>query len=173
MDSTGDCSLREAIVSANQDGPSDGCTAGSGVDTIELPADVGSVPDRGVYVLDETGTEQGNATAGDLDLNQEVIIVGVTTAGGSTAAPDDVVVRAGSGFSDRAFNVHSPAQGSNFAVAGLTVRGFDTGSDVGAAFRTEGAAALVLRKVQIIDNTSGAGGVRCGLTRTALAGWGC
>src|SRR2546427_1425734 len=34
----GDCTLGEAILAANQDDPIDGCTAGSGKDTIMLPA---------------------------------------------------------------------------------------------------------------------------------------
>src|SRR5438132_7984184 len=35
---SGDCTLGEAILAANQNVPIDGCTAGSGVDTIMLPA---------------------------------------------------------------------------------------------------------------------------------------
>src|ERR1044071_6821183 len=36
LNSDGDCSLREAIQAANTDAPSDGCTAGSGADTISF-----------------------------------------------------------------------------------------------------------------------------------------
>ena len=34
----GDCTLGEAIIAANTDSPVDGCSAGSGQDTIILPA---------------------------------------------------------------------------------------------------------------------------------------
>src|SRR3989304_4976715 len=38
LNADGDCSLREAITAANTDAASDACTAGSGADTITVPA---------------------------------------------------------------------------------------------------------------------------------------
>jgi CSLREA domain-containing protein len=38
LNADGDCSLREAIVAANTDTAVDACPAGSGADTINLPA---------------------------------------------------------------------------------------------------------------------------------------
>ena len=45
------CSLREAIIAANSDKPTGGCTGGRGADTILLPA--------GIYILSRT--DNGNA----------------------------------------------------------------------------------------------------------------
>lgn len=63
-----DCSLREAIQAANTDAAVSGCAAGSGADTITLPA--------GTHRLRRVGAnEDGNAT-GDLDVVQDVTILG-------------------------------------------------------------------------------------------------
>src|SRR3989344_1698657 len=54
LNSDGDCSLREAVQSANTDTAVDGCTAGSGTDTIIVPA--------GTYTLSIPGAgENANA----------------------------------------------------------------------------------------------------------------
>ncbi|MEX2457441.1 MAG: CSLREA domain-containing protein, partial [Actinomycetota bacterium] len=47
LNGDGDCSLREAIVAANTDAQTDECAAGSGADTIVVPA--------GTYDLDLAG----------------------------------------------------------------------------------------------------------------------
>lgn len=54
-----DCSLREAIIAAN---------ANPGGDTINLPA--------GTYTLSITGIAEDNAATGDLDINDDLNIVG-------------------------------------------------------------------------------------------------
>ena len=54
-----DCSLREAVVAANQAG---------GTDVIELPP--------GTYVLTRTGEREDNAATGDLDVKDQLILVG-------------------------------------------------------------------------------------------------
>ena len=59
----GDCSLREAVTSANNDAATDACTAGSGADIITLPA--------GTYTL----------TLGQIDINTDVTINGAGAAG--------------------------------------------------------------------------------------------
>lgn len=63
----GDCTLREAVVAAETDAPVDGCAAGDGADTIELPA--------GVFVLRIPGNDE-DARAGDLDIHSDVVIAG-------------------------------------------------------------------------------------------------
>jgi len=64
----GDCSLREAVQAANTDTVVDACPAGSGDDTVNIPA--------GTYLLTLTGSaEDGNAT-GDLDLAADLTLQG-------------------------------------------------------------------------------------------------
>ena len=68
LNGDGACSLREALQAANTDGAVSGCAAGSGADTITVPA--------GTYVLALVGgRENGNAT-GDLDVLADVTITG-------------------------------------------------------------------------------------------------
>lgn len=68
LDSDGNCSLREAIQAANTDSAVDACTAGSGADTIDVPA--------GTYALAIAGAgEDANAT-GDLDILPSVLTIG-------------------------------------------------------------------------------------------------
>ena len=68
LNNDGDCSLREAIQAANTDAAVDACTAGSGADVIFVPA--------GFYSLSLAGTaEDGNAT-GDLDITDDLTLVG-------------------------------------------------------------------------------------------------
>ncbi|MFQ5342076.1 MAG: CSLREA domain-containing protein, partial [Anaerolineae bacterium] len=72
LNADGDCSLREAIQAANTNSAVDACTAGSGDDTINLPA--------GTYILALAGAnENGNAT-GDLDVWGNLVINGAGAA---------------------------------------------------------------------------------------------
>jgi CSLREA domain-containing protein len=66
----GDCSLREAIIAANEDRAVDACPAGNGADTISLPA--------GDYVLTIAGIDENAARTGDLDLTEDVTIAGTS-----------------------------------------------------------------------------------------------
>lgn len=70
----GACSLREAVIAANTDTASGGavgeCAAGSGADTIQVPA--------GLYTLSLIGDGEENAATGDLDLLGSVSIVGAS-----------------------------------------------------------------------------------------------
>src|SRR5689334_9730855 len=56
----GHCSLREAITAANVDAPVDACSAGSGADTVALPA--------GAYTLTLPGASDDTGATGDLDV---------------------------------------------------------------------------------------------------------
>ena len=68
VDSSGDCSLREAILAANQDIAVDGCIAGEEEDTILLPA--------GVYNLELLGPWEDEGLTGDLDITGELELIG-------------------------------------------------------------------------------------------------
>lgn len=92
IDSSGDCSLREAVIAANTNAAVDGCAAGepgtTAIDTIQLGA--------GTYSLSITGTDETwqagtgpdpydvvdtpDPAVGDLDLLDAVSIVGAGSA---------------------------------------------------------------------------------------------
>jgi CSLREA domain-containing protein len=69
----GQCSLREAVTSANKDSKSGGkpgeCSAGSGPDTILLPA--------GIYTLSKSDNgQEDSSSTGDLDIRGDLYIIG-------------------------------------------------------------------------------------------------
>jgi uncharacterized repeat protein (TIGR01451 family)/CSLREA domain-containing protein len=73
LNSDGDCSLREAIQAANTNAAVDACVAGSGDDTVVVPA--------GTYVLTLVGAgEDGNLT-GDLDILDNLVLSGAGAEG--------------------------------------------------------------------------------------------
>jgi len=88
----GDCSLRDAIIAAN---------AAAGGDTISLPA--------GTYTLSITSTPEDLAAAGDLDITDNLVILG---AGAADAIIDG-------GALDRVFEILS---GNTVEISGVTIR---------------------------------------------------
>jgi hypothetical protein len=69
LNSDGDCSLREAVVSVNEDSSRDGCTQGNAADTIRVPA--------GTYEFEIPPSGADNeGTQGDLDFDQSVTVAG-------------------------------------------------------------------------------------------------
>jgi CSLREA domain-containing protein len=107
------CSLREAIQAANTDTAFGGCPAGSGADTINLPA--------GTYTLtiaNSGGTNEDNNATGDLDINASLTIHGagsastIIQAGTSTSNGIDKVVAANPFCNS----------GVNVTIDGVTVR---------------------------------------------------
>ena len=170
------CSLREAITAADGDNTGEGgdCAAGSGADTINLPA--------GTYTLDRPGTP-GNSSpsSGDLDVNGDVTIVG---AGAASTIVDGHAA-------DRVFDF----LGGTSELRDLTVRNGktpdgppgapgvnDQGSDSVGADATSVAATsdgggirmvgtLTLNRVVVTDNHAGDGG-QGGIAQTASAGAG-
>lgn len=156
LNGDGDCSLREAIQSANTDGPVGGCTAGSGADEITVPA--------GVYVLTLGGAEDGNA-AGDLDVLGDVTIIG---AGADTTIVDgndiDRVLHVRAGVvvaEDVTFqNGHAPtgAPGNDCVGNNLSCSQSGGVGGGGGGILTDGGTNLTLRRVVVDDNEAGAGG---------------
>ena len=102
LNTDGDCSLREAIEAANRDLGVDGCTAGSGADTISVPA--------GVYTIMLAGVGEDADRTGDYDITRDVRVLGA--GAGSTEI-------AGAAL-DRIFHVH---RGAAAAIEGLGLRG--------------------------------------------------
>jgi CSLREA domain-containing protein len=96
----GGCSLREAILSANTDKAVGACTAGSGHDTILLPA--------GTYFLTIAGQNENKAVTGDLDVLEAVTVQGAGKAS---------TIIHGSGL-DMVFDIHAATQLANLTVTG-------------------------------------------------------
>jgi CSLREA domain-containing protein len=139
LNSDGDCSLREAIRSANSDGvdPHDDCAAGSGADTITLPA--------GTYALSVVPAGDDTAEAGDLDI---------TTSSAVTIDPTGTVVIDATALNDRAFHVLA---GATLTIADLTIqRGSAPAGENGGAILNEGTLALA--GASLIENRAQDGG---------------
>ncbi|GEM_PF-4491570 len=111
----GDCSLREAIRASNFDAFVDGCNAGSGADTIILPA--------GLFALTIAGAGENDAGTGDLDINGELTI--------TTFAKARPIIRAD--MAERAFHVLTPGVGGVVVFDHLEIRESGTVSGGGAA----------------------------------------
>lgn len=122
----GDCSLREAVIAANENTPQTGCPAGDvGHDTIEIPA--------GTYELTIEGREEDEARTGDLDILEPVSFLGlggfsyevvVTAGGGGTSVVDCFSSTSGSPAGengsgiDRVFHIPQVVQGLGGSPAG-------------------------------------------------------
>jgi len=134
----GDCSLREAIIAANEDRAVDACPAGSGADRIVLAADV--------YTLRLAGSGENAALTGDLDISGDLTLVGAGRARTTVDA---------NGL-DRVFQVMSGA----LRLEQLTVTGGDccgpTGSGSGISVYGAGTT-LYLDDVRITRNEGDSG----------------
>ena len=147
-----DCSLREAVITANDNvPPASGCTPGTGPgDTINVPA--------GRYTLEIPGASEDDSQTGDLDIQEPVTIAGAGARG--------VIVDAGE--LDRVFHVLfvqngdrvGPAgqlpDGERTVVSGLTMTGGSGGGGDGGGLRSE--SDLDLREVTIDGNRADEGG---------------
>jgi CSLREA domain-containing protein len=152
------CSLREAIIAANTDTAVDACPAGSGTDTIILPA--------GGYILTVAGINEYAALTGDLNITEDLIIVGAGSA--STWISANLI--------DRVFHIIGTA---TVEISAVTIT-------LGKAGRGAGIlnyGTLTLTDVSFTDNnafggvgignTSGGGLYNIGtatLTNTAFSG---
>lgn len=134
--SSGQCTLRAAIMDANYAG---------GVHTITLPADV--------YMLTRPGYDN-EALLGDLDIKTDLTIVGA----GSGAT---IVDGNGAVTNDRVFKVLSSAQ--NVSFSGLTIRGgrsfsSTAGTIGGGGLYIEGTPQVRLSNVAFENNSGQNGG---------------
>jgi CSLREA domain-containing protein len=107
VDGQAPCSLREAVLSANADAAIGGCTAGSGVDQVQLAA--------GTYQLSLAGRDEDAGLTGDLDIRSDVTLQGAGAAA-TTIDGRDV---------DRVLDVAS----SSATLRGLAVFGNSIESD--------------------------------------------
>lgn len=136
VNADGDCSLREAIIAANTDTATDACPAGSGADAISLPA--------GNYVLVRPGTSEDAALTGDLDITDDLTIIGAGFRGTTVDA---------NGL-DRVFQILSP--GTAAQISGVTVTGGDSGFQAGSGILVYDGT-LTLARSRVRDNGPNAG----------------
>ncbi len=127
----GDCSLREAIIAANEDRAVSGCPAGNGADTIRLPA--------GNYVLTLTGTSEDAALTGDLDISEDLTINGAGRANTTIDA---------NGL-DRVFSI----VGALAQLSDLTVTGGESGIQAGSGIYLAAGGSLILTNGRVTDNS--------------------
>jgi len=131
----GQCSLREAILSANSDIATGGCAAGNGADTIGFAS---SLPQPAIFTLTLIGANEDAAATGDLDIASVIMIQG--------PGQDQMIVD-GNG-TDRVFDVLS---GTNLTVSGVTVRNGNPGAGAeGSGIRS--AARLTISDSLITSN---------------------
>ena len=130
----GNCTLREAIQSANTDSAVDTCTAGSGLDTILLSGLT--------YTITLSGAGDDNLS-GDFDIGADVDILGT--------GADLTIVDASA--LDRAFDF----VGGNSSVQAMTITGGDPGAENGGGVRIQSASALLLG-IRLTGNTAFSGG---------------
>lgn len=140
------CTLREAIIAANTNTASGGvageCPAGSGADTIALPA--------GTFTLTIAGIGEGFAATGDLDVNEHVTIQGNGSA--CLFNPNCTLINANS--LDRAFDISTSVQAT---ISGLDIiNGVEYLSQGGAGIRNYGV--LKLSDAYLSGNLSGGPG---------------
>jgi len=142
LNSDGDCSLREAIQAANTDAAVDTCLAGSGTDTITLPA--------GTYMLNIPGENENANATGDLDIKDELTING---AGATEAIIDGNTL-------DRVFEITGAFP---VTISAVTIRNGSvttiTQPDGGGGGISNYSSLLTLVNSSVVNNTAdGSGG---------------
>jgi CSLREA domain-containing protein len=139
LNADGDCSLREAVRAANLNTPVDSCTAGSGVDTIDVPP--------GTYTLSVVGTGEDAAATGDLDIAQSATLNG-----------PGVTVSA-QGLNDRSFHVLA---GTTVTISGFTIQNGGTSTFMaGAGILNQGTLTVTQALIRL-NSPGGLGGFSTG-----------
>lgn len=123
-----DCSLREAISAAN---------ANPGADTIILPA--------GTYTLTLTTTLEDDNADGDLDIRDDLTLMG------ASAATTSIVAAGG----DRVFHLLATA---SVTITGVTLRGNGEVPGSGGVILVMPGTSLTLRDSVVRDGRAGRGG---------------
>lgn len=144
LNSDGDCSLREAIQSANSNISVDSCTVGSaGADTINLPA--------GTYSININGRGDDNNSTGDFDIliGENLTIDGA--GAGLTIIDGNGVDRVFDIFSDYDDGVNPPSGPITEVVfSDITIANGNPGIDDGGGIRNQGL--LTINNSIIRDN---------------------
>ena len=139
LNNDGDCSLREAVVAANDDLPRDACAAGSGADTITLQ--------QAQYALSLAGTGEDDARTGDLDISEDLTILGAGMVSSVIDAADI----------DRVLHLLA---GATLNLSGLTIVDGFSGSELGTGiYAPYSSQSLTLTNVRVAGNNGNAGAV--------------
>jgi len=145
----GSCTLREAIRNANSDSDTTGgdCAAGSGADTIDVP--------MGVYTLAIAGKNEQAAATGDLDITDDLTIVGVGANGLGT-------VISGAFGVDRVFEITRifPDPFPPVGIRDVQIKGGDpiAGLSGGQGGAIMNRGTLTLSNIELISNRALEGG---------------
>jgi CSLREA domain-containing protein len=133
----GDCSLREAIIAANEDRVVDACPAGNGADTIILPA--------GTYTLTIAGGNEDEAATGDWDITEDLTLNGAGRANTTIDA---------NGLA-RAFHILGI---TDMHISGVTITNGDAGANNGGGILMGGISTLLLTNSRVSASTAVEGG---------------
>jgi len=128
----GICSLREAVISANTDQPIGGCHTGNGADTIYLE-------DYTVYTLSIIGANEDASLTGDLDITDDLTIIGGANATKKAKIRGDYI--------DRVIHITGS---SNVTFLNLNIEDGSAGSSDGGGIYNNGGA-LQLTAVSVSD----------------------
>ncbi len=133
--------MREAIQAANSDSAVDACAAGSGADTIVVPA--------GVYTLTIGGSGEDANQTGDLDILRDLTINGA-------GAANTIIQQA---TADRVFDIPLFTPATIVTISGLTIQNGRAGGTGGSGGGIRSDGTLTVTNSTISGNTaSGAGG---------------
>jgi CSLREA domain-containing protein len=162
LNNDGDCSLREAILAANTDTPVDACLVGAGRQVFLAPP--------GLYKLDLAGASEDGNVSGDLDISDDLVLIGA----GATAT-----ILLGGG--DRVLHVLTD---THVTVSHVTVAYGHTpdgaassqsdrpGQDAAPGGGIANQGFFTLTHSLVLTNSTGAGGAgfEATITQTATAG---
>ncbi len=156
LNNDANCSLREAIRSANTNTAVDACTAGgSGPDTINVPAGTFTLS-----IANPGGTDEHWALSGDLDITQYVAPPPSVTTSGPViinGANGGGTIIDGGGI-DRVFDVRPNASGATFNY--LTIQNGSTTAS-GGGIAVGNSTSVTLSHVVVAANyaTANGGGI--------------
>ncbi len=146
INTNGQCSLREAIINANNDNQSGStdCLAGTGDDTITFSVD-------GTFTLDIGTTNEDAALDGDLDILDTLTITG--NGAGNTIIDGNAT--------ERIF--HVGAHNIDITISGVSItNGRSIGLAGGGIYNTRGSGSITLNNSVVSDNvanSNGGGGI--------------
>jgi hypothetical protein len=143
----GPCTLREAIINANNDDQSGStdCAAGSGADTITFSID-------GKFTSAIVGIGDDDAATGDLDINDDLTITGNGEA--------NTIIDGN--FIDRVFHILS---GSTVSISGVTIQDGSPNNysrelpTSGGGILNEGGTLTLTSSTIIFNTTTNGGGI--------------